>query len=329
MQLVNYPFKEFIPKCTTLTRETLNIGGRSFKKMTLVRNARSGDVGFIERIKASSFKGYIHSTFTRTINIHCLEDDELYTLACDQIDNGPNTLVIDKERLDDIELAVNVPIYAENQKLYIGNQLVISIDKASLWESKLPEYPSSLEALHRNMSKMKGYIDLHGKGGGIKKALEPQSPFDAEMSKMIEERTLTLLAHILRKDMPEALTSASRLIGLGPGLTPSGDDFLVGLFTVLNIPNSQLFRYRMLAHLVVQEAKTLTNEISFMALKKASRGQVRESIIHLVKSIFTGNDEEFTLSLNKVLTIGSTSGTDIALGIYRGLEANRKVGGQV
>jgi hypothetical protein len=297
--------------------------------MTLVRNARSGDVGFVERIKASNFKGYIHSTFNRTFNIQCLENDELYTIACNQIDNGPNTLVIDMERFDDIELAINVPIYAENQKLCIGNQLVISIEKVSLWESELPEYPANLETLCKNVSKMKAYIDLHGKGGGIKKALQPQSLFDAEMSRMIEERTLTLHANILKKEMSEALTSAIRLIGLGPGLTPSGDDFLVGLFTILNIPNSQLFRYRILAQLIVQEAKTLTNDISYMALKKASQGQVRQSIIHLVKCIFTGTDEEFNLSLNKVLSIGSTSGSDIALGIYYGLEASIKVGGQV
>lgn len=299
------------------------------KEVTLVEIARSGDVGFIERLNASTFSGYVHSTFNRTINVQCLENDELYTIACNQIDNGPNTLVIEKVRFDDIDLPINAQVHAKNQKLYIGQELVISIEAASLWESKLPEYPASFELFTRNMQKMKEYIALHGKGGGIKKSLQPQSPFDVEMSKMIEERILTLHGYMLKNEMSAALRSAIRLIGLGPGLTPSGDDFLVGLFTTLNIPNSPLFRYRTLAAQVVQEAKTLTNEISFMALKKASFGHVRETIIHLVKSIFTSKDEEFTLSLNKVLSIGSTSGTDIALGIYHGLDANMKVGGQV
>ncbi|MHC0038447.1 oxamate carbamoyltransferase subunit AllH family protein [Pseudoneobacillus sp. C159] len=291
--------------------------------------ARSGDVDFIKRIKDSSFSGYIHSTFNRTINLQCFENDELYTIACNQIDNGPNTLVIERERFGDIELAVNTSVITENQKLYIGNQMVISVEKAELWESKLPKYPTNPEIFYKNISKMKEYINLHGKDGGIKKTLKPQSPFDTEMSKIIEERISMLHEALLNKEISDASKSAIRLIGLGPGLTPSGDDYLVGLFTILNISNSPLFCYRTLADLVVHEARTLTNDISYMALKKASVGQTRESIIHLVKSIFTGKDEEFILSLNKVLTIGSTSGTDIALGIYNGLVANMKAGGQV
>jgi hypothetical protein len=297
--------------------------------VTLVTDARSGDVGFIERIRTASFSGYIHSIFNRTINLQCFENNELYTIACNEIDNGPNTIVIEKERFDDIDLAINTPVYTANQKLYIGNQLIISVEKAELWDSILPEYPTNPEILYKNISKMKEYINLHGKGGGIKNTHKPQSPFDVEMAKIIEERILSLQTALLKREMPDAMTSAIKLIGLGPGLTPSGDDFLVGLFTILNIPNSPLFRYRTLADQVVQEAKKLTNDISYMGLMKASQGQTRESIIHLVNSIFTGKDEELTLSLNKVLTIGSTSGTDITLGIYYGLEANMKVGGQV
>ncbi|WP_316568818.1 DUF2877 domain-containing protein [Neobacillus sp. YIM B06451] len=296
--------------------------------MARLRNAKSGDVGFIKQIKDSNFSGFIHSTFHRTANIKCYENDELYTIACNQIDNGPNTLVIEEERLDDIDLAINAPVFAENARLTVGNQLVISIEKASLWESKLPDFPANLEIFYNNLSKMKEYIDLHGKGGGVKKRTQAQSPFEAELSKMLEERIFILCEAILKKDISKATASAIRLIGLGSGLTPSGDDFLVGLFTVLNIPNSPIFEYRRLADQVVRDATSLTNDISFMALKKASKGHVRESMNHLVKSIFTGGDEEFILSLNKVLSIGSTSGTDIALGIYYGLEANRKIGGQ-
>ena len=86
---------------------------------------------------------------------------------------------------------------------------------------------------------------------------------------------------------------------------------------------------RALAEKVVQNAKTLTNAISYMALKKAGHGHVRESIIQLLQSIFTGKEEEVIASLNKVLNIGSSSGTDIALGLCFGLEANKKAGGQV
>ncbi|MEH7248225.1 DUF2877 domain-containing protein [Neobacillus niacini] len=292
-----------------------------------MRYAKSGDVGFIERIKASSFNGLVHSKFNRTVNIQCLETDELYTVACHDIDNGPNTLVIGIDQFDDFDLAINEAVFTMDQKLFISNRLVISIENANIWESELPEYPADPQVFYRNLSMVKLYIDLHGKNGGVKKSHMPQNPFDVEMSKILQERILLLQAEILKKGMPDVVNSAIKLVGLGPGLTPSGDDFLVGLFTSMNIPTSPLYGYRKLAEEVVQHAKDLTNDISLIALKKASYGQVRESIIHLVQSIFTGKGEEVTLSLNKVLNIGSSSGTDIALGLYYGLEATIKVGG--
>ncbi|MCL6574357.1 MAG: DUF2877 domain-containing protein, partial [Bacillus sp. (in: Bacteria)] len=122
---------------------------------------------------------------------------------------------------------------------------------------------------------------------------------------------------------------AVSLIGLGPGLTPSGDDFLVGFFTIFNMKNSPFFSYRSLCEEVALKAKLLTNDISYMALKKASTGNVRESIITLINSIISGNEKDLSLSLNRVLNIGSTSGTDIVLGLVSGLKANLKVGGQL
>lgn len=291
--------------------------------------ARSGDMEFIKQINTSNFRGNVHSIFNRTINIQCLESDELYTVACHEIDNGPNTLVLGIDRFNGFHVGTNETVIAANQKLVISNKLVISIEKANIWESKLPKYPVNLEIFYQNISLLKRYIDLHGKGGGIKKSTMPQSPFDVEMSKILEERILMLQAEIIKKGMPNVVDCAIRLVGLGPGLTPSGDDFLVGLFTSMNIPNSPLYLHRTHAEEVIKNAKALTNDISYIALKKASYGQVRESIIQLVQSIFTGKEEEVITSLNKVLNIGSSSGTDIALGLYFGLEANIKLGGLV
>jgi hypothetical protein len=149
------------------------------------------------------------------------------------------------------------------------------------------------------------------------------------MSKLLQERTGLLLNDLLNNRMTSALQHAVSLIGLGPGLTPSGDDFLVGLLTIFNTRNSPSFSHKAFCELVVEKAKSLTNEISYMALKKASIGKVRESLIRLIHSLINGTEEDLILSLNKVLNIGSSSGTDIALGLVCGLEANIKVGGRI
>jgi hypothetical protein len=66
-----------------------------------------------------------------------------------------------------------------------------------------------------------------------------------------------------------------------------------------------------------------------MTLKKAANGKVRDSIISLLNSILVEDDQDLILSLNKLLNIGSSSGTDIAYGIVFGMEATIRAGGKV
>ncbi|WP_251026846.1 MULTISPECIES: DUF2877 domain-containing protein [unclassified Bacillus (in: firmicutes)] len=292
-------------------------------------NALSGDLGFIERMNISSLTGFVHSTFRKTINIHCFENGELYTIASTQIDNGPNTLVINLASFEGLNIHVNDQVFVKNNTLFISNKLAISIGEIERWESILPEYPSDLQKVNRNLIMMKEYIDFHGKAGGMKKKLFAQSPYETEMSRLLEERTNLLINELSNNRLANAVCHAVSLVGLGPGLTPSGDDFLVGLFTIMNLRKSPFYLQQSFRDEVVMRANSLTNEISYMTLKKASIGKVRESIIHLVHSILNGKEDELYLPLNKVLNIGSSSGTDIATGLICGLEANLRVGGQL
>jgi hypothetical protein len=293
-----------------------------------VINAISGDGDFTKEINNSLFTGFVHSTFNRTFNIKCFENGDLYTIASNKLDNGPNTLIIDVDNMKPMEVEVKDRVRVKKNHLYIGDKFIISIEKAYKWESVLPIYPCNVEILKRNLMKMKEFISIHGVGGGIKKNVITQNPFEAEVSNMLEKRTLLLLIELLNDRISSALPHAVSLVGLGPGLTPSGDDFLTGLFTIFNMKNSPIYPYRSFCEDVLKKAKTLTNDISYMTLKKAANGKVRESIISLLNSILV-DDQDLILSLNKLLNIGSSSGTDIAYGIVFGMEATIRAGGKV
>ncbi|MEH7275777.1 oxamate carbamoyltransferase subunit AllH family protein, partial [Neobacillus vireti] len=246
--------------------------------------AISGDSDFIKDINNSKFTGFVHSTFNRTFNIKCFENGNLYTIACRKLDNGPNTLIINVDNMKSKKIAVNDPVRVVKNFLFIGDKLTISIDKVNIWESILPTYPNNMEILKRNLVKMKEHINIHGVGGGIQKNVIPQNSFEAEVSNMLQKRTLLLYNELLNDRISSALPHAVSLLGLGPGLTPSGDDFLTGLFSIFNIKNSPFYPYRSFCEGVLKKAKTLTNDISYMTLKKAAIGKVRESIISLLNS---------------------------------------------
>lgn len=289
--------------------------------------ARSGDVDFIQRVIHLKLSGFVHSTFKRTLNIQCLEDGELYTIACNEIDNGPNTIIVDLASFEDMNINAYDEVYSDNNIISIGNKMSITIDRAKSWESILPAYPTNTDVLKMNIKIMKRYIEIHGKSGGIKSKSVNESPFEQEMSKMIQERKDLLVNELVNKQLHHAVLHAVSLLGLGPGLTPSGDDFLVGLFTSFHLKNSPFANYQWFFEEIERAAKTATNEISYIAIKKASVGKIRESIIVLVNALLEENEEQLILSLIKVLNIGSSSGTDIALGILTGLETNIKIGG--
>ncbi len=105
------------------------------------------------------------------------------------------------------------------------------------------------------------------------------------------------------------LAIVGRLLGgLGPGLTPSGDDALAGIFlaTYLRRPDWQ-------PHLVDLAARVDTHEISRAFLTWAARGQSIEPVHRLL----AGNAG----AAGDLLALGHTSGADLALGLLWGLEA--------
>ena len=109
------------------------------------------------------------------------------------------------------------------------------------------------------------------------------------------------------------------LIGLGPGLTPSGDDFLGGAMIVLHL----LARRPALAGLAaaVQACATATNPISRAHLAAAADGQGSAAIHDLLDDLLRGELSSLDNRLIAVDHIGHCSGWDALAGIVTTLRA--------
>ncbi|MEH7155488.1 DUF2877 domain-containing protein [Neobacillus drentensis] len=287
--------------------------------------ALSGDVAFLQAIRDLKFDGFIHTIFSKTVNIKCRESGELYTLACNRLDNAPNSLIIDINCFSNNHLELNDQVFIQKSTLSIDNKMVIRLEDVKGWECSLPCYPLNEQRLIYNLAIMKGYIEFNGKSGGMKKDSQTRNPFEVEMAKMLEERSYSLLCSLVNNNESEAVNHALSLIGLGPGLTPSGDDYLTGLMTTFQLLNCPCYSLKEFCERVILKAKHLTNEISYMTLKMASVGKVRESIVHLLCLAMYGEEKELIKALQHVLQIGSSSGTDISLGLVSGLETILKI----
>ena len=120
------------------------------------------------------------------------------------------------------------------------------------------------------------------------------------------------LCHALADD--DALDHAARrAIGRGPGLTPSGDDVLVGLLTALGIRYTAL-RERLARALA--PALPTTTSLSRHLIEEAALGLPGRALHELVAALLSG--AQLAGATDRVLATGATSGADAALGLVAG-----------
>jgi hypothetical protein len=101
------------------------------------------------------------------------------------------------------------------------------------------------------------------------------------------------------------------LIGLGPGLTPSGDDLLIGALSALDAVGESEAHAAM-ARAIIDVLPGLTTPLSAGFLRAAAAGHVGENLCKILSLIMTGDIDAAIALAGKV---GHSSGWDMIAGI--------------
>ena len=177
-----------------------------------------------------------------------------------------------------------------------------------------------------------GLPNRRGLGHAIELLLGNQGsmPLGAQgsMDKALWEAAYQPISEIIRASRDgsaeDVFNSGLRIIGLGPGLTPAGDDFMGGLLFAIHqlrraypgwiqwgIAGRNAF---------LKRAQTSTNQISYTILRDAAHGHGPEPVHGLVWALLHGETQSRTRSnAEKVVTIGHTSGWDMLAGVVTGM----------
>ncbi|MBL7175380.1 MAG: DUF2877 domain-containing protein [Desulfobacteraceae bacterium] len=127
----------------------------------------------------------------------------------------------------------------------------------------------------------------------------------------------------LLRDMPGLLQGANALVGLGEGLTPSGDDFLGGLLFCVNTIQRLYPGFVKLDSseqaLFIESAKQRTHLISFTLLKDLTNGQAVEPLHELIHSVLSDQSPESIRPASCLTQIGHSTGWDLLTGALTGL----------
>ena len=264
-------------------------------------------------------RGLVHSVFERVVNV-ATGRDQLLTLAHRGADDAPDSVVVDLAAWSGSGLAPGAPVQMDRAQIVIDDCLCIDLLPARPWFGALPAYPDDDSILARNLAFASGLLARHGRGAAAALACTSPSRLDRALAAVLRRETRALCEAIAEGDLPRALEHVGRLIGLGHGLTPSGDDFLVGLLAVLNLAGGPCHAWRSLGERIVEIADRQTHLISATALRQAARGRVRQRLIDLCDALQRAGRASVGLTLGLVLEIGSSSGSDLAAGVLAGFE---------
>jgi hypothetical protein len=245
------------------------------------------------------------------------EHREILSVVTPHIGEGPFNLVVDEFPFSndlDIESLVSIV----DGFLWVG-VLRINSTNAKLWHPR-PDW----ESLHaRKNDILRSLTQLH-----ISSDLK--TPTTAHLSQASDlhhgilsmpqslREASSLSSALATADSASARKIASRLAGTGIGLTPSGDDFLMGAIYASWIIHPAEAVHA-LARDIARTAASLTTSLSAEWLRSAGRGEVGICWYEFLESLLSGDPLHIRVALENILQIGETSGADAFRGFYNTL----------
>lgn len=235
---------------------------------------------------------------------------------------GPLTLTLlgDQSVMRNVKIGSPV-ICSQNDLKFPGQEVLISISDAAVW-SPLPPRFQILTRDHRL-----NYLDAVN---GILARSAPASPITELLSYVLDRNLkpgsqipsyLPMLRSLqLACDSQEnhlIAQSLSAFLGVGKGLTPSGDDLVIGFLLGVNRwanLNQCNVDVEMLNSRIIELARTQTTTISLNLIESACAGQADERLVLAIDGLITGNiGPEACIKL--LASWGNTSGLDSLTGM--------------
>lgn len=184
------------------------------------------------------------------------------------------------------------------------------------WES-LAGQAAALKAQH---PLLKGLLARHAPPGSFAPLLDA-APGDGASPPTFETRFLEAARQPARKlrdgilsgDGGTCREAAHALAGLGGGLTPSGDDFMMGALYALWATRSPA-QVAPLADAIVGAALPHTVPLSAAWLRAASRGEAGQLWHALVDALAAPAQDELSVIVPAITAVGHTSGADALAG---------------
>jgi hypothetical protein len=282
----------------------------------------------MDTLEKEGFAGSVLSVFTGACNL-VSDQGEVLALVSQRVGNGPLNIVLEGDGFLVRGLEVGLPVKGDGRGIWVGETLNnepyrVSLTGVEVWEPRLEGdgltvgwlgLKASLTVLHDHLiaqapAESLACLPVTGAAGGR----SVESVYRRAARRAIEG----LLAALQVGDRQGITTGAAALAGLGPGLTPAGDDFLVGLMAGLRTWPQFLagkgLPVEEACQAIYGAAAGRTNLLSMALLRSAREGMFGEAWHGLLAALRQGEADEVKEAAERVLGFGETSGADALSG---------------
>ena len=263
--------------------------------------------------------GIIHSVYRKTINI--LFKDQLLAIQCAGSPVSPLSMIsnLPLDEFDSLNVEVGSPVIINKHKMIIkstsGQSVSVDFSKCNIISTYLNSALS--DDTLKNIRISIQNILCSGLCDGIARIGTPFPDVDVPLYLPVAEKDLADSLHSFQKqNWAESAHDLGRMIGLGIGLTPCGDDFLCGVLAALILRGKKDHPFtRELKAYILEHLKD-TNDISSAFLACALQQHFSQAV-HLLSQDISVNEIK-----NLFEQIGHSSGMDTLCGICYILELN-------
>jgi hypothetical protein len=268
-------------------------------------------------------RAQVEAVFERSFYLR--SGDDFVCVGEPDIGNGPLTLIGHLGLVSNLGLQPRQSVTVGDRHIAIGRSIRLTLDQSEAWRPppwpiclspvRLIETCAALERRAATDAPQEGLARVCGVGETF--GLEPPLARIGRPRIATFERWLSAVLDKHAQDTASA-DAVGGLIGLGPGLTPSGDDFLAGALALLDCVGER-DAHAALGRAVIAALPGSTSPLSACFLKAAAAGYIGENLHRAVSSVMAG---DAGAAIAAVDTIGHSSGWDMLAGIMSALRTS-------
>ena len=263
---------------------------------------------------ASTNHARVDGSFERAFNLVNMRGQFLSVVA-PEIGDGPFAMVLaDAPKSFQQIVAAGATASVLGKKLRV-DALMVDFSKAALWQprpawERLVAGPKRIVA---GLPSVRTLLRVEAPDGSMATLLK--NPWQATFQTAVTaaDAIMQFSGGLAEGNRRQVVAGARALAGLGGGLTPSGDDFLIGALHALWATNWPE-KAAELSEMIAGVAAPRTTQLSAAWLWAAARGETGQRWHAFVDELFVGKVPAVVRAARRIMAIGHTSGADALAG---------------